>query len=138
MKVTRGKKHVYLGMDITYGDKGEVIIRMTDYIKEAIEDFQEACKKHPTSPAAEHIFQVRDDVQKLCEKDRKRFHSIVAKLLYISRRGRPDIQLPVAFLTTRVNVADLDDWKKLHRVLCYLQTTIDMPLTISLDNLNDI
>ena len=79
MKVTRGKKHVYLGMDITYGDKGEVIIRMTDYIKEAIEDFQEACKKHPTSPAAEHIFQVRDDVQKLCEKDRKRFHRIVLK-----------------------------------------------------------
>ena len=138
MKVTRGKKHVYLGMDITYGDKGEVIIRMTDYIKEAIEDFQEACKKHPTSPAAEHIFQVRDDVQKLCEKDRKRFHSIVAKLLYISRRGRPDIQLPVAFLTTRVNIADLDDWKKLHRVLCYLQSTIDMPLIVSLDNLNDI
>ena len=138
MKVTRGKDHVYLGMKIKFGINKDVQIRMSDYIQEAIDDFTQTCKKNPTSPAGEHIFQVRDDVSTLCEKDRKLFHSIVAKLLYISRRGRPDIQVPVAFLTTRVTKADDDDWKKLHRVLCYLKNTIDLPLVISIDNLNDI
>jgi hypothetical protein len=29
---------------------------------------------------------------------RERFHTTVARLLYLSKRGRPDIKLPVLFL----------------------------------------
>eukprot|EP00980_Cylindrotheca_fusiformis_P021016 scaffold8031_cov82-Cylindrotheca_fusiformis.AAC.1 len=76
------------------------------------------------------------NAEKLDEDDRKLLHSITAKLLFVSRRARPgDIQVAIAFLTSRVTKADRDDWKKLKRVLQYLNWTIDMPLTLSIDNL---
>ena len=50
---------------------------------------------------------------------------VVAKLLYIAKRARPDIEPTVAFLCTRVSCSDVDDWKKLGRLIAYLQCTID-------------
>jgi hypothetical protein len=58
------------------------------------------------------------------------FHSTVAKLLYICKRCRLDIQNTVGFLTTRVSKPDEDDWKKLKRVLQYLRGTIDDKLIL--------
>jgi hypothetical protein len=65
-------------------------------------------------------------------------HSIVAKLLFVGKRARPDTQVPIAFLTSRVTKADEDDWKKLKRMLQYLNSTINMPLTISIDKMSII
>ena len=45
-------------MKIKFGINKDVQIRMSDYIQEAIDDFTQTCKKNPTSPAGEHIFQV--------------------------------------------------------------------------------
>ena len=42
----------------------------------------------------------------------------------------------MAFLTTRVKSPDKDDWKKLRRVILYLNGTLDMALTLTADNLN--
>lgn len=69
------------------------------------------------------------------EKRADNFHSVVASLLYISRRCRLDIQTAIGFLTTRVSCPDIDDWMKLKRVLEYLQTTIDLNLTIGGDDI---
>jgi len=55
----------------------------------------------------------------------KSFHYTVAKLLFVAKRGRPDIILVVSFLTTRVKNPDLDDWKKLLRVLGYLKGSVN-------------
>jgi hypothetical protein len=55
--------------------------------------------------------------------ERAKFHSVVAKLLYLGKRGRPDILLPVQFLCTRVKAPSVDDEKKLERVLGYLKLT---------------
>jgi hypothetical protein len=63
------------------------------------------------------------------------FHSTVAKLLFLVKRGRPDILLAVSFLTTRVKSPDLDDWKKLLRILGYLKETLEYDLTISCEDL---
>jgi hypothetical protein len=38
MTVTRGKHHVFLGMDITFNGNGTVTLLMTEYLKEAIAD----------------------------------------------------------------------------------------------------
>jgi len=62
------------------------------------------------------------------------FHSTVAKLLFLAKRGRPDILLAVSFLTTRVILPDMDNWKKLLRVLGYLKETIDYDLKITCEN----
>lgn len=56
----------------------------------------------------------------------------MAKLLYISKRVRPDILLAVTFLTTRVLNATQDDWTKLIRVLRYLRRTKNKGLTLKI------
>jgi hypothetical protein len=138
MTVTRGSKHTYVGMDIEYTEQGEAKILMKGYLEEAIKDFTEECTHLAHTPAGAHLFEVNDECSKLNEDDRKLLHSITAKLLFVSKRGRPDIQVPISFLTSRVTRADRDDWKKLKRLLEYLNDTIDMPLTLSIDNLSVI
>jgi hypothetical protein len=61
------------------------------------------------------------------------FHHNTAKLLFLAKRARPDIQLAVAFLCTRVQHPDIDDYKKLGRLMKYLEATIGLPLTLGMD-----
>ena len=48
------------------------------------------------------------------------FHHNVAKLLFLCKRARPDLQTAVAFLSTWVQRPDRDDYKKLARAMKYL------------------
>jgi hypothetical protein len=82
------------------------------------------------TPAANHLFDTNDKAEKLDEDKAEIFHHLVAKLLYLSKRTRPDLLLAVAFLTTRVRAPDVDDWKKLARCLCYLNDNKDLDLTL--------
>ena len=63
---------------------------------------------------------------------------MVAKLLYLAKRGRPDILTAVSFLTTRVLSPDVDDWKKLERIIGYLKGTVEMKLTLEAEDLTQI
>jgi hypothetical protein len=135
MTVTRGTKHTYIGMDIEFMGNGEVQILMRDYILEAIEMFPEDCTGTAATPARNHLFWVNPTGTRLSEERRALLHSITAKLLFVSKRARPDAQVPISFLTSRVTKADVDDWGKLKRLLTYLHGTIDLPLTLSIDNL---
>ena len=54
----------------------------------------------------------------------------MAKLLYLCKRTRQDIQTAVAFLCTRVRDPDTDDYKKLTKVMQYLRNTRSITLTI--------
>ena len=118
MNVTRGRTHPYLGMNITFTEDKKVLIEMKDYIKESIQEFPEDITGKVTSPAALHLFKTDDSNKKLNEEKRELFHRLVAKMLFVSNHGRPDIQVAIAFLTTRTSNADIDDWKKLK---CMLQ-----------------
>jgi hypothetical protein len=51
-------------------------------------------------------------------------------MLYVTKRARPDTVLVVAFLTTRVNAPDEDDWRKLRHLVEYLKSTRDLPLVL--------
>ena len=46
-----------------------------------------------------------------------KFHSVVAKLLYVSIRARMDLLLAVSFLSTRVSKSTVQDRAKLKRIL---------------------
>ena len=119
---TRGKHHDYLGMVIDYSTEGEVRFTMVDYIYEILEDLPPGfAKGEAATPAADHLFSVSDSGVLISSELAKLFHQITAKLLFLAKRARPDIQLPVAFLCTRVQQPDEDDWKKLGRVLKYLR-----------------
>eukprot|EP00957_Ditylum_brightwellii_P174408 13279746-Ditylum_brightwellii.AAC.1 len=58
------------------------------------------------------------------------------RVLFACKRTRPDIQLTIVFLSTRVREPDKDDWKKLQYLLKYLKGTINMVLTLLVDNIH--
>ena len=57
----RGKLHKYLGMKLDFWDPGELRVTMVDYLKGVLEDFPEVITGRSTSPAANHLFQVRPE-----------------------------------------------------------------------------
>ena len=60
------------------------------------------------------------------DKDKaKVVHSIVAMILYIVNRARPDVAMIAnAFLATRVREPDEDDWRKLGHLIMYLHSLV--------------
>ncbi len=71
-----------------------------------------------------------EDSAKLPEKQKAAFHNVVAKALYVAKRGWPDIAVSVSFLTTQVCCPDVQDWVKLSHLVEYLQSMVDLPLTL--------
>ena len=133
MTVTRGKEHVFLGMKIKLNDDKTVRIDMSEYVKEAIAESQEDVSKGSTTPASKNLFEINLESPKLNIEKAERFHSVVAKLLYTSKRGRPDIQLAIAFLCTRVSCSAEEDWSKLKRLLQYLNRTVNDYVVLGAD-----
>ena len=136
----RGKVHDYLGMDFDYSETGKFKVSMIKYLDNVLTEFPEVLTGSAATPAADHLFKVREDgtAKLLDESEAQIFHHTTAQLLFLSTRARRDIQLAVAFLTTRVKAPDLDDWGKLRRCLLYLKGTKYMKLTITVENLNSI
>ena len=130
LTVTRGTVHDYLGMTIDYSTKGKVQFRMADYVEGILDELPEEMNGTAVTPASNHLFNTRDDTEILDTKRADTYHHLTAKLLYLSKRARPDLQTAVAFLCTRVSKPDMDDWKKLRRCLCYLRATKHMHLTL--------
>ena len=109
-----------------FEEKGIVKISMIPYVKEIIRKFpEEVVISIATTPAAEHLFQVRNqqEAKLLPEGQAIQFHCNVMKILFVSTRARRDIQTAVAFLSTRVKTPDEDDWGELKRVIKYLNGT---------------
>jgi len=61
--------------------------------------------------AKKDLFTVDNGSEQLDGQQDDIFHSIVAKLLYVSKRARTDAQLAIAFLCTRVSCSTEQDWK---------------------------
>jgi hypothetical protein len=135
MVVMRGKKHVFLGMDIEFNDNGTFTTTMIDYIKEAIEDFGEDVSSSATTPAGKSLYTVTESSPILTSNKAEQFHRIVAKLLYIASRARSDILPTIAFLCTRVAEPTAQDWSKLKRLLRYLNDTMSLSATLGADGM---
>ena len=136
LTINRGLTHDYLGMTIDYSDKGKVKIDMKDYIENILKEMPADMAGVAPTPAANHLFDVNDDGEKLNDEQKEFFHHVVAQLLFLCKRARPDIQTAIAFLCTRVQKPDTDDYKKLCRVIKYLRKTTWMPLRLEADSLN--
>jgi hypothetical protein len=113
--------HSYLGMHIMMKD-GCVVIDMQNFIDKLLEEHGEELREFAT-PADKNIFVVDEKAKVLVETERKLFHTAVAKLLYLTKRARPDIMTPISFLCTRVTKATEQDRIKLRRVLGFLKKT---------------
>ena len=135
MSQTRGDEHEFIGMNMKFTKDKKVKIGMKKHVLKAINSFHDDITRDAATPATSYLFSVRESSPKLSEEKADNFHSVVAMLLFISRRSRLDIQTAVGFLTTRVSGPDQDDWNKLKRVLQYLRGTIDLVLTLGADDL---
>eukprot|EP00957_Ditylum_brightwellii_P012963 979430-Ditylum_brightwellii.AAC.1 len=100
-------------------------------------DFPEKFNVEAAMPAANHLFGVNDEAEKLKKEETELFHHLVAQLLFLCKRAQPDLQTIVLFLSTHVKSPDVDDKKKLQRTVWYLQAT-KKPLTLEADNLGQL
>ena len=122
-------------MDITIKGK-KVEIHNIEYIEETFDLFEDEIGSPAATPAKTHLFEVNDNREALSTKKHKLFHSCVAKLLFVAKRGRPDILTAISFLTTRITKPTIDDWGKLRRVLQYLKGTLQLRLTLGADSMS--
>jgi hypothetical protein len=138
MTVSRGKKHTFLGMQIDLNDDCTVTLSMQSHLQEALNETNIEITKTATSPAQKNLFIIDENSETLGKKEADNFHSIVAKLLYISLRTRPDILLATSFLCTRVSNPTKQDQRKLQRLLEYIHGTVELKFTIGADDLSKV
>jgi len=121
---TRGKWHDHLGMVLDFSTPGSVEISMHEYVSEIINGAPCNMEGNVPSPAATHLFTVKTkDPVPLDGSKAQLFHHIVAKLLFLCKRSRPDISTAITFLRTRVKGQDEDNYKELTHVIRYLRST---------------
>ena len=140
LTTTTGKVHEYLGMTLDYSIPEMIQLTQFDYLQDIIATLPENLQTNRTfaTPAGDNLFTVNHDATKLSKADGEVFHKYVAKLLFATKRARPDIQTAISFLCTRVREPDTDDQKKLIRVLAYIRDTIFLPLTIGWDGTGNV
>jgi hypothetical protein len=119
----------YLGMTFDFSTPGKVRICMLGYLEEFLKDHSHVVGIAST-PASNKLFDVDDASQVLGPDQAKMFHTSVARLLYLSKRTRPDILLPVNFLCTRVTCPTDEDNRKLERLIKYLNGTKELGICL--------
>ena len=103
-------------------------------MEKTIREFPDPLRNKPIlTPVTAKLFEIKPEVPKLFPDKKQNFHRIVAQLLYIMKRARPDLAPAVPFLTTRVCDPTDDDWLKLRHVIQYLTVTKDLCLTLEVD-----
>jgi hypothetical protein len=101
----------FLGIKLDYATPGVVKIDMKSNIKGIIAEFPEEIPENIRKcPWNYDLFKINPNGK---NEKAKLFHAFVAKVLFLSKRRRYDIQPAVAFLTTRVKNPCEEDWSKL-------------------------
>ena len=128
--VKDGKVLDYVGMTFDFSQEGSVRITMAHCIEEILA----TCGVEGTAatPATDNLFNVRDDATPATTEEAIWFHSFTAKMLYVSKRVKPECLVTVSFLSTRVQKCDQDDLNKLRRLLKYLRATKDRGIAIKI------
>ena len=138
LSISRGKVHEYLGMTFDFTKKGEVSITMYDQVDDIIESAPTIYKTGVGSATASptNLYTVRmpcEGNELLSDDDREEYHTLTARCLYVSKRGRPDLQTSIAFHCIRVRNPTQDDQKKLARTIRYMMATRFLALILSVD-----
>jgi hypothetical protein len=105
---------------------------MIPYLQEIVNEFPYELEKSATTPAAPHLFETSDTSKLLSKEQQKVFHNTLAKTLWEALRARPDLLTALLFLTCSVKEPDQDNLKKLVQMVSYIQSTINLPLKLSM------
>jgi hypothetical protein len=111
-----GKVHEYLGVEIIFG--------MIKYVENMIKDFPKKLKSTdiPKTPAGGGLFN-KGQGGKLPTEWAEAYHMMVAKGLFLCTHTKPNIQLTIPVLCTRVKDPNEANWGKLVRLMKYLDGT---------------
>ena len=122
----------FLGRHHEFAKDGRsVVFNMSDYCRSAVELYLshvpgKTLKKASTPFVPEGSLHPRDDDVKgelggsAC--------AILMKDLWLARLSRPDIQRAICYLASHVSKWSVNDDKKLHRLMCYLNSTPNLHL----------
>jgi hypothetical protein len=135
MTVTRGKEHAFLSMKIRYTGKGTAVVTMKQYLEEALAESGLNITHNAVTPALKTLFDVDSNSTPLSKAEAETFHSVSAKLLYVSLRARVDLLLAIAFLCTIVSKSTKQDQEKWKRVLDSIKGSIDDEYVLGADDL---
>lgn len=135
--IKKNRRLFYTGMTMDFeSEPGHVLVSQEKFIEDLLESVDS--DKVYSSPATANLFVTQENQASHSAEDSRvppdvvtKFHSEVAKLLYLAKRTRPDILTTVSFLATRVQNPDSHDISKLNRVLGYLKSTSDYKLRLN-------
>ncbi|RYG65301.1 hypothetical protein EON64_12220, partial [archaeon] len=123
----------FLGMKLSYSEPGVCHINMTEMIEGIMKEND--VEGMVVTPAVDDLFVVQPTSDRINPKlnhdETLKFVSVVQKLRYVAKRGRPDILVAICFLSTRTTFPAAADQKKLDRVLKYLNGTRNLFLRLS-------
>ena len=95
-------------MTLDYYTISKVQIKMSDCIMGILESLPPRMDGESATSAANHLFTINTDAKILEPPEAEMFHHYVAKLLFLCKQARPDIQMAIASLSTQVNTPDQD------------------------------
>ena len=134
LSVNRSDIHDYLGLCSDYTHRKECYVKLTMYnfFKDILEEIKEKGNMNGecVTPAAVNLFTVVETSEKLSVNKADYFHRLVTRLLFASKRARPDIQVAVAYLCTRAICPNEANYDKLHQVIKYIRITIHTTLLL--------
>jgi hypothetical protein len=118
----------FLGQSFDWSSKGKCLVTMDNYTRDILSD----CKVSGTAPtpAKEDLFYIDLNSKLLNTIERQEFHTVVARVLYMAIRVRPDLLTAITFLSSRVAAPTEQDQDKLMRVLMYLNATINLGIVL--------
>ena len=135
LTIQRGRNLEYLGMVFMFTQEKSVRVTQYAFVTDFLSELEDLPGTAET-PAVASLFSVPTDSEQLDAPRGERFHSLVAKFLYLAKRTRPDLLVAVSFLARRVRLATVDDWAKLVRLVRYLRGTRDLGICLSGDRLS--
>ena len=138
MSVTRGDEHVLLGVKICFPRDGTVGVKVDNYLRDAFDAFGEPLTRKAATPALKDLLTIDMSSPRLSDDRAARFRRVVGILQWACKCGRPDVDLAIAFMRSRVDFCTVQDWKKLRGLLLFLQDTIDDERIIGADDLREL
>jgi len=127
----RGDKLNYLGMVLEFDRKNKsAIIKNPAYIRDIL--LVHNINGYAITPSDTNLL-MEDNTS--ARVDQTKFASMLMKLMYLGKRSRPDILLPVIYLASRITMCNQNDTNKLIRVYKYLNSTQDKGLVLHADTI---
>jgi hypothetical protein len=128
-----GLIHDYLGITINLDERHKVKFTMIDYLEGILSEMPSDIEGIARTPAQDDLFTVNESSPLLNVKDADFYHRTTARLLFVAKRARPDLQVAVAYMCTWMKAPMVSDYHKLGRTIKYLCGTISMPLVLGWD-----